>query len=407
MKIVLLSTSDITGGAAIVSVRLVEAFRQLGHEARMLVLDKRGDHDYVHQFEVNRSRFPFYAERLEIFLNNGFNRSDLFKVSTASAGKYVTHHRLIREADVILLGYINQGYLSLKEIDRLASMGKPVIWTMHDQWCMTGICHLAGSCDRFTHSCGDCPLLHGRRSSHDLSHKVWKKKERLYTSHPDLRFVVVSSWLAEQAMRSSLLHDRKVTVIPNAIEIPSLPALNTSSRENTIVMGAARLDEDVKNLSLAINALNHFMEAYGESIPGVEALFFGNLRNPRALDDLKMPHTWRGPVKSNEVLDIMNRSRVVLSTSHFEMLPTTIVEGLAWGCVVVATDSGGQSDIIENGVNGFLVQPTPESVAKGIRDSFTLQVSPRELRESVAMRYSPATIASQYLKFAQSLSLIP
>ncbi|MDE7388891.1 MAG: glycosyl transferase, partial [Muribaculaceae bacterium] len=112
MKIALLTTSDSTGGAAIAAARLAEALVGLGQE--VTVVTRNG-----------RSRIPFIAERLDILARNGFNRRDLFKVSTASFGVSIADLPAVREADAVILGWINQGFLSLKEIGRSS---KPMLW---------------------------------------------------------------------------------------------------------------------------------------------------------------------------------------------------------------------------------------------------------------------------------------
>lgn len=402
MKIVLLSTSDITGGAAVVSKRLIEAFRSLGHEASMVVLNHRGETvGYVEKAQGKRliSRIPFYRERAGIYLRNGLNSGDLFKVSTASTGIKIAGTDSLKDADAILLGWINQGFLSLKEINRIAALGKPVIWTMHDMWCFTGICHLSGNCSRFKNHCGDCPYLNQGSGPNDLSARTWRKKNALYKINPEIQFVAVSNWLAGKALESSLLCKRKVHVIPNAYPLDSTEKLNEGKREPVIVIGASRLDDSIKNLPLAIDAVNLLYSELKDKLPGLKFKLFGNLRDKNILSTIKMPYEWLGPLKEEEIRTLFNNSRVVLSSSFFEMLPTTIIEGLAWGCVAVATDSGGQRDIIMEGKNGFLVSPLSaremaDALCKALKGSFEA----RALRQSISSRFSPKDVASKYLE---------
>ncbi len=71
MKIAILSTSLTTGGAAIVTERLGRALESLGHEVKFFILPGK------------RERKPsFLAERLEVFIGNGFNKKDLFTAWT-------------------------------------------------------------------------------------------------------------------------------------------------------------------------------------------------------------------------------------------------------------------------------------------------------------------------------------
>lgn len=406
MNITILSTSDSTGGAAVVSKRLVQAFINEGHEARLLVLNagRNGD-DRV--YGCNKGLIPrstFYKERIDIFFRNGFNRNDLFKVSTATTGYNITDNPLVKQADVIIMGWINQGFLSLKNIEEICSLGKPVLWVMHDQWCMTGICHLPGSCRRFTDRCGECKYLHWMKGPHDLSWRIWHKKNTLYNHYKNLRFVAVSHWLADKALQSSLLRDHNIEVVPNPVTIPTLPLLNVEHRRPVIVMGAARLDEDVKNLPLAIDSMNMFYDEYRHLYPDVSAVFFGNIRNAKILQQLRLPYHYLGPITNETTGSVFNNASVVLSTSHFEMLPTTIVEGLMWGCRAVATDSGGQSDIIVDGRNGFLTKGAAPCVSQAILQALQLNVTSQELRESVAIKFSPRRIAGDYLQIIERMS---
>ncbi len=93
-------------------------------------------------------------------------------------------HPAVMEADVICLNWVNRGLLSLKEAERITALGKPVVWTMHDMWNMTGICHHAALCDRFSDECGCCPLLGHNGDENDLSRRVQLKKRASLRHRP-------------------------------------------------------------------------------------------------------------------------------------------------------------------------------------------------------------------------------
>ena len=48
----------------------------------------------------------------------------------ANTGTDITSLPEFRQADVIHLHWINQGMLSLKDIQRILASGKPVVWTI-------------------------------------------------------------------------------------------------------------------------------------------------------------------------------------------------------------------------------------------------------------------------------------
>ena len=152
------------------------------------------------------------------------------------------------EADIVCLNWINQGFLSLNDIDKLSKSGKKkIVWTMHDMWCRTGICHHAYNCKNYKNTCGNCQFIRFKSES-DISHKVWNKKRRLYKSS-DINFIAVSSWLERRCGESSLLADQKVTVIPNALPVSNFHYEKEGNTKKTrIIMGATRLDEAVKRV---------------------------------------------------------------------------------------------------------------------------------------------------------------
>ena len=194
MKLVIINKSDSRGGAAVVSFRLMKELRKKGVEASMLVAEKLTSDPDVHLAASPKALSrAFRRERLHIFLRNGFNRKDLFKADIADTGVPLAAHPLVKDADVVMLGWINQGLLSLSEIEKIAAM-KPVVWVMHDMWCATGICHHAGRCEGFLNECGDCRLLHFCKGRNDLSHRAWRRKSELY-GNADITFVAVSNWL--------------------------------------------------------------------------------------------------------------------------------------------------------------------------------------------------------------------
>ena len=100
MKIALVNRSDSTGGAAVVTYRLMQALRAEGVDARMLVLEKLTDDPNV--ISCSRpliDRYNFLSERWNIFLRNGFSRANLFKVDIANHRTGLEALKAIRAKD--------------------------------------------------------------------------------------------------------------------------------------------------------------------------------------------------------------------------------------------------------------------------------------------------------------------
>ena len=407
MKICIINHSDSRGGASVVSYRLLKALQAMGHDASMLVAHKSSyDHSVCALTPGWRLKASFLAEHLRILAGNGFNRAGMFKVSIATDGMPLSRHPLVRQADAVILNWVNQGMLSLGEIARIAAE-KPAAWTMHDMWNMTGVCHHAGSCRAFyaAPGCGNCPLLHSKAADNDLSRRTWLCKKALYDGS-QIRFVAVSSWLQKKCFRSSLLAGRDISLIPNAFPVEDFyitPKGTDAGAElpdgkKIILMGAARLDDPVKGLPYAVEALNRLGR------DDAVAVFFGAMRDPEALSALKFPHICTGPLTSPQVLrELYARASVVMSTSLYETLPGTLIEGQAAGCTPVSFDSGGQADIIDDGRTGHLVSSYDTvAFADTLNRALDAPLDAALLRQSVADKFSAASVAARYLALLNS-----
>ena len=140
MRVLIVNTSERTGGAAVAASRLMEALCNYGVKAKMLVRDKETQSLTVSALPGRRrSQCHFLWERFVIWLHLHFRRQHLFDIDIANAGIDITRLPEFQEADVIHLHWVNQGMLSLRCIRKILDSGKPVVWTMHDIWPATAI----------------------------------------------------------------------------------------------------------------------------------------------------------------------------------------------------------------------------------------------------------------------------
>ena len=400
MKVIFLNTSERTGGAAVAAGRLRQALNRMGVQVDLLVRE-----------DTWLNRFRFYWERLVIFLCNHFNRKNLFTVSIANTGVDVSNHPLVREADIIHLHWINQGFLSLKDIKALVQLGKPIVWTMHDMWPVTGICHYAWECRCFYETCGKCLFLKSSQQK-DLSHRVWKRKSFLRNS--GIHLVAVSSWLAEQAKISSLTSNLEITVVPNVIDVS---VFTTKEKKlvrdkysfpldkKIILMGAARLDDPIKGFQFLKKALNTLLQEREDLL----LILFGAIKQEKSFfEQLNIPYISLGLLSdNNRIADLYSAADVTVVPSFYETFGQTLIEAMACGCPVVSFNNSGQMDIIDHKQNGYLANyKDADDLAAGIR--WVLDYPDREALSKVCVEkvkrcYSEKVVAEQYKALYEQL----
>lgn len=411
MKIAIINKSDLTGGAAIFTYRLMKALRAHDVDAKMLVAEKLSNDDNVVCYaNTIKDKYAFCAERLQIFLRNGMSKEHLFKVDTADYGRDIYTHPIVQEADVIMLNWINQGAVSLDCVKKLCNIGKPVIWTMHDMWECTGICHHAYECDRYKQSCGKCMYLKST-SDNDLSRRTWLKKKDVFSAH-NMHFVAVSNWLADKCKESSLLRDKKVSVIPNTIAVEVFSFVRRPNIDfeiphdrKVLVMGAARLDDPVKGFPLLLGTLKWLKVNKPDVANALHLVLFGSIRDASLLLEIDIPFTYLGPINEKRVKDVLSHADVVLSSSLYESFGGTLIEGMAAGCVPVTFGNGGQSDIVEHLRTGYIAEyKSHEDFARGIEWAVNAGIARETLHNEMEKRFSPAVVVEKYLSMINHVS---
>ena len=415
MRVLIVNTSERTGGAAVAANRLTEALINNGVKAKMLVRDKQTTAPYVVK-AGNRllCKWHFLWERVVIWLCNLFSRRHLFAVSIANTGIDITRLPEFQEADVIHLHWVNQGFLSLQSIGKVLASGKPVVWTMHDMWPLTSVCHHAYECDGYRRTCGRCPFLRFSGDD-DLSARVFRRKKRVLdaaASRP-VAFVAVSEWLAGKACESALTGTFPVHVIPNAISLSHFTLIDRTDARTALGVtesvvlsfGAARLDDPIKGFHYLADALRLLVDSGRLPSADVRVLLFGGVRDAGVLSQLPVPYTYLGYVDDEDRLSLVySASNATVSSSLYETFGQTLIEAMACGSVPVSFAGSGQSDIISHLQNGYLADRlSVESLADGIAWAVSSGLLPQDQRRSVSRRYAESVIARRYTDLYRQL----
>lgn len=412
MRVLTVNTSECTGGAAVAARRLTEALNNNGIKARMLVAKKQTGALYVAQCGGGmRHKAAFLYERLVIWANNLFSRKNLFAVSTADAGMDITRTAEFKEADIIHLHWISQGMLSLKSIRKILSAGKPVVWTMHDMWECTAICHHAHTCGKYTTECRECPMLRFPGTK-DLAYRTFIRKRDLLEG-ARINFVAVSGWLADRARSSALLHGQPVDTIPNSLPLSKFKPLDRKTsrtalgiaQKHVIAFGAARIDTPIKGFHFLKEALACLVKRHGYARTDVCLLLFGAIRDKSILDDMPVEYKHTGSVSDEDTLSkIYSAADTLVSSSLYETFGQTLIEAQACGCLPVSFDNSGQTDIIRHKKNGYLAKyQSTDDLAAGIDWCIKTDIRREELRNEVQRRFSESAVANRYIEIYNRL----
>ena len=411
MRVLIVNTSENTGGAAVAANRIMEALNNNGVKAKMLVRDKATDDPSVARLGGGLlKKWAFLWERWCIFCHSGFSRKHLFEIDIANAGTDITKTREFKEADVIHLQWVNQGMLSLGGIARILDSGKPVVWTMHDMWPATALCHLTFNCRKYTTGCTRCPLLPGGGFMGDLAATVWKRKERIWRSR-NITFVACSRWLAAEVKGSGLLTGKQVVSIPNPIDTREFrPAdkgearlrLSLPSDKRLVLFVSQRTTDKRKGMDYMLEACRLLAEARPEAKDDTAVVILGGHSDEFA-GSIPFSVYPIGYVSDPEkIIDVYNAADVFVLPSLEDNLPNTVMEALACGVPCVGFNTGGVPEMIDHRKNGYVAAyKDAADLAGGMRwvlyeaDYGALS---RNAVRKVSTSYSQQSVAVKYIE---------
>ncbi len=414
MRVLIVNTSDRSGGAAVAANRLMMALNNHGVKVKMLVRDKISDSLTIVALPKSPLlHWNFLWERFVIYCRLHFSRKHLFEIDLANTGSDITRLPEFQEADVIHLHWINQGMLSLGTIRKILRSGKPVVWTMHDIWPATGLCHVTLGCRYFTSVCHQCRLLPGGGSDNDLSTSVWRKKERMLDGE-SIFFVACSRWLAGEAKASGLLKGQKITSIPNPIDthiykpgdrMEARRRLGLKEDRQYILFASQRATNENKGMDYLIEACRQLHD-----LPQVTVLILGGHAEEVA-PQLSLDAVPLGYVNDERrIVEIYQAADVFVLPSLSENLPNTIMEAMACGLPCVGFRVGGIPEEIDHKRNGYVAEYRNAcDLANGIRWVLTSAKSDelsRDCVRKVTQNYSQQSVALRYIDvYEQAMAL--
>ena len=389
MNVLLISTSERSGGGAIAARRLMEALNKNGVRAKMMVRDKQSDAVSIHSVG---NKMPKLLERLAILPRCGFSPSRMWQADIANVGIDITKTQAFREADVIHLHWVCQGMLSLDGIARIMSSGKRVVWTLHDEWPFLGVCHYRGDCTE--QECRRCPILCGT-----LPYNIYLRKRDIYQRwHPT--FVGCSQWITGQARRA--LPSQHVVHINNCIPADlfhptdmqqARQAIGLPLDKHLLLFCSQKVTDERKGIKYLAEALKEVLpSSSGEGALVIVGKNSEQIPLPDGIEAFRFD-----TVGEQMMPQLYNAADAFLTPSLQDNLPNTIAEAMSCGTPCVGFDIGGIPEMIDHLENGYVARYRDAAdLAAGIR--FVLSHDLRAAAHAkAAAAYNETQVAQEYI----------
>lgn len=244
--------------------------------------------------------------------------------------------------------------------------------------------------------------------------------EKLYFSKKR-SFITPSVWMRDW-LTANFHISSNVTVIPNCVDpedyclksryVSIGDMLPKDLLNKRIVLYAGRM--------LALKGVDTLIQAIPKILKSVKSedvlfVFSGSGINRGLLQRLqkidKAHYLFTGPLPKEILIPLMMQSALVVLPSYHENCPYTVLESMACGTPVVASNVGGIPEIITDGVDGLLVEPGhPDMLAKTIvrllSDTSLKNLLGQRAKSKIANKFSWQANISKYLKCYSEASTI-
>jgi len=166
--------------------------------------------------------------------------------------------------------------------------------------------------------------------------------------------------------------EERLTVVPNGVDLDFFhPAPAPASQEKSVVLCIARLvpekDHETLIAAFSLVAARH---------PQAELWLVGDGPRRQAIRRLAKnylpPQSWRFIPGQMDISPILQQGSLLVLSSLQEGFPNVVLEAMAAGLPVVATEVGGLSEIVKHGETGWLVpSKDPGALADAISHLLT------------------------------------
>lgn len=411
MKVLLLNSSDVTGGAAKAAYRTQRGLRLAAVDSTMRVQEKLGDDETVLGPVGPREK---YAGKLRAFLNEIPLRSYPDRGAPFSASRFGSKFANWIEAkrpDIVNLHWGTNGFIDARYLRRVGrDPYPPLVWTLHDCWSFTGGCHYPGDCVQYRGGCGSCPVL-GSRKANDLSRKTYRDKERAWRDI-NLHFITPSEWLGRLVQDAPLTGRFPVKTIPNGVDTETYRPRDRNAMRGLFRLPVDRrlvlfgsvdaLSDRRKGFDLLQEALERLQAKSPDVVP--ELVVFGNRKSgPERLAGFKVHYIGRlGDEISLAAL--YAACDLLVLPSREDNLPNVVLEAMSCGLPVVAFDTGGIPEMVRPEKTGLLAKAfDSEELAEHIR-RLVAQDDPRsamgrKAREVIEAEYTLERVGNAYRSY--------
>ena len=188
-----------------------------GYDLHLYLRENNIDSNYIVRNKLSDDINTFLISDLDNteyinYLEKKFNIHALSYFETYD----LIYNKLFLYSDIVHLHLIHNYMFNINLLPLMSKL-KPIVWTLHDRWLLSGHCTHSFDCDKWKDKCGDCQYL-------DTLFKMKKDNtafnfeiKRDIIERSNISFIVASKWMYDKVKESPICKNKRVYLIPFGI----------------------------------------------------------------------------------------------------------------------------------------------------------------------------------------------
>ncbi len=324
------------------------------YDVNMAVWSKFSDSDKVHLLPPNNISLHFILNKLMQLLSRiGFDGL------LGTSGWLLPNKDFFKKADIVHIhlihGFSNFSILSLPFLGKK----KPIVWTLHDPWALTGGCEHSFDCDKWKTGCSPlCPYPRCTSLFKRYTPYIhWRIKKWVY-KRMKLTLVVSSEWMYEKVKISPLLNHLPCKLIPFGIDINKFKFKDNFNYKSHFNIPNFHKIIAFRNTGLkndkfkGLKWLKQALEIYEPTTPTTLLI----IENDEGFLDLKSKYNIinLGWIDGEKLVNVLSAADIFLMPSIQESFGLMAVEAMSCETPVITFDGTALKSIVSN--SGIVVE---------------------------------------------------
>ena len=241
--------------------------------------------------------------------------------------------------------------------------------------------------------------------------RLFRKFVALWIHH----FITVSEDLAHWFQESIGINSSRISQIYNGVDVQRFHPGKGDRREilpkefgpsDRFIVGTVGRMQTVKDQATLVRAFLHLRKLFPDGADRVRLVLVGDgplrFEIQEIIEDEGISQYLWMPGERQDIPDLLRSFDLFVLPSEAEGISNTILEAMASGLPIVATDVGGNSELVNQGKTGYLVPPKnpiamAEAIATYVKDEELVQQHGQAGRALAESRFSLEAMVNGYL----------